>query len=243
MSEPALANEQVRFEEVTPANEYVGFFDASIESLVSHLNLPIFEGYDELDYLRFSVLIVPSGEVVMLGQYPRSPQPGTYLYVVDITSETPKIVVESCQQLGVAKDEIIWVYPDFQTEFELLYSSHGNFSRQHEKPQIEKEFLPRSLYEPIDCFQYILQIYTRQKFPEHWAMIQHNLGVVYCHRAKGDKRENLEKSVECFSNSQQIYTQQHFPEKWKINQDNINDSQELIDSFKKLASLELSVQS
>ena len=242
MSKPAQDIQQVRFEEVTPANEYVGFFDVSIESLAANLDLPIFEGYDDLDYLRFTFLTLPSGENVTLGQYPRSPQPGTYLYVVAITSETSKIVAESCQQLTIAKEEIIWVYPDFQNDFDLLYSSHGNFPRQHEKPQIEGDFVPSGLYEPIDCFQYALQIYTRQKFPEHWAMIQHNLGLAYYNRVKGAKRQNLEESIKCFNNSQQIYTKQQFPEKWKINQDNISDSQELIDSQKKLASLELSVQ-
>jgi hypothetical protein len=157
----------VRFEEVTPASEILAFFDASIDSLVAHLDLPIFEGYDDLDNIRFAFLTLPSGEIVTLGQYLRSPQSGTDLYVVSITPETPKIVAESCQQLAIAKEEIVWVYPDFQTEFDLLYASHGNFPRQHEKPQVEEELLERNEYEPIKCFQYALLIYTKQKFPEY----------------------------------------------------------------------------
>jgi hypothetical protein len=58
MSNPTPTLQWIRFEEVTPANEYAAFFDASIESLVAHLGVPIFEGYDDLDDLRFSFLTV-----------------------------------------------------------------------------------------------------------------------------------------------------------------------------------------
>jgi DNA-directed RNA polymerase specialized sigma24 family protein len=217
MSSSTPTLQRIRFEEVTPANEYAAFFDASIESLVAHLDLPIFEGYDDLDDLRFAFLTLPSGATVTLGQYPRAPEPGIYLYVVAITEETPKLVVEVCQQLRVAKSEILWVSPDFQDEFERLYSANGDFPRQHQTPQIE-EVWETSTSEPIDCFQHSLQIYTRQKFPEYWAMLQHNLGLAYYHRNRGDRRENLEKSIECFNNSLQVYTQSEFPTKWEINQ-------------------------
>jgi hypothetical protein len=217
MSSSTPTLQRIRFEEVTPANEYAAFFDASIESLVAHLDLPIFEGYDDLDDLRFAFLTLPSGSTVTLGQYPRAPEPGTYLYVVAITQEIPKLVVEICQQLRVAKVEILWVHPDFQDEFERLYSANGDFPRQHETPQIEETW-ENSPYEPIDCFQHSLQIYPRQKFPEYWAMLQHNLGLAYYHRNQGDRQENLEKSIECFNNSLQVYTQTEFPIKWEINQ-------------------------
>jgi hypothetical protein len=223
--------QQVRFEEVSPANEYAAFFDASIESLVAHIHLPVFEGYDDLDDLRFALLTLPSGETVTLGQYPRAPEPGTYLYVVAITPETPKIIVDSCQLLAIPKEEILWIHSDFQAEFDLLYKSHGNCPRQHEKPQIEKESSRRNLYEPIDCFRHALQIYTRQKFPEYWAMLQHNLGLAYYHRIQGNKRENLERSIDCFNNSLQVYTQQDFPEKWQISEQDLSEAMRSIDRF------------
>jgi hypothetical protein len=78
----ATTNQQrVRFEEVTPAHEYAAFFSVSIESLVAHLNLPIFAGYDDLDNLQLAFLTLKSGQTVTLGQYFNSPQPGTSLYI------------------------------------------------------------------------------------------------------------------------------------------------------------------
>jgi hypothetical protein len=46
-----MRKRRVRFEEVTPAHEYAAFFYCLIESLVSPLGLPIFEGYDDFDEL------------------------------------------------------------------------------------------------------------------------------------------------------------------------------------------------
>ncbi len=221
----------VRFEEVTPASKIVAFLDASIDSLVADLNLSIFEGYDDLDNIRFAFLTLPSGEIVTLGQYLNSPRPGTDLYVVAITTETPKIVAESCQQLVIAKEEIMWIYPDCEDEFNILYAEQGNFSRQHESAQIIEEFGQSNLYEPIDCFQHALQIYSRQKFPEYWAMLQHNLGLAYYHRIQGSKRENLEISIKCFHNSLQVYTEEKSPEKWQINQEDLSDAIRLMESL------------
>jgi hypothetical protein len=220
--------QRVRFEEVTPANEYAAFFDASIESLVAHLDLPIFEGYDDLDALRFTFLTLPSGETVTIGQYPRAPEPGTYLYMVAIAPETPKLVVDVCQQLNIATTEILWVHPDLQDEFERLYSSHGDFLRQHDSPRVE-EFWEGGNCEQIDCFEHAMKIYTRQKFPEYWAMLQHNLGLAFYNRSEGDRRENLEKSIECFNNSLQVYTQSEFPIKWEINQQDLREASRSLD--------------
>lgn len=228
MSDLTPTLQRVRFEETTPANEYAAFFDAAIESLVAHLDLPIFEGYDDLDDMRLAFLTLPSGSTVALGQYPRSPEPGTYLYVVAITQETPKLVIEICQQLKISKQEILWVHPDFQNEFERLHTSVGDFHSEHQKPHLE-ELVRDSRYEPIDCFHHSLLIYPKQKFPEYWAMLQHNLGLAYYHRIQGDRRENLEQSIECFNNSMQIYTQSEFPSKWKINQQDLSASSRSLD--------------
>jgi len=73
--------QRVRFEEVTPANEPAAFLNASLVSLVTPMHLAIYDGYDDLDDLRFAFLTLPSGQTVMLGEYLNSPQPGTDLYI------------------------------------------------------------------------------------------------------------------------------------------------------------------
>ena len=235
ISNPApLSRNLVRFEEVAPANKIVAFFDVSLESLAAYLQLIVFEGYDDLDDMRFAYWVLSSGETVVLGRYMNSPLPGTYLFVVDITPETPKLVMEACELLVIMKEEILWIYPDFQEEFDQLCTDAGGLSIQR-RPLIE-ESLWSGVLEPIDAFYHSLTIYKRNEFPEYWAMLQRNLGLAYFHREQGDRRENLEKSIKCFHNSLQVFTPEEFLKGWQLNQDDLAEVQQVLNAMTKLTS-------
>jgi hypothetical protein len=109
-----------------------------------------------------------------------------------------------------------------RSEINHLYAKYGDTSNS--KTPVQKTISTQKQQEPIDCFYHALNIYTRQKFPEYWAMLQHNLGLAYHDRSQGDRRENLERSIVSFHNALQIHTQQEFPEKWKIDQDDLAKS-------------------
>jgi DNA-binding PadR family transcriptional regulator len=217
------ASRRVRFEEVTPAHEYAAFFNVSIAPLVAHLGIPIFDGYDDLDDLQLAFLTLPSGETVTLGEY--AGMPGTSLYIEVAMQSIPQIIFDSCQQLRVSRQELEWVHPDRQIEFDQLYAE-GKIEG------IDRSSIAESSQskdrEPIDCFFHALEIYTRPKFPEHWAMLQHNLGLAYFDRNKGERWENLQKSIECYHNSLEVFTQDKFPKKWQINQEDLSQSMETL---------------
>jgi large subunit ribosomal protein L1 len=232
-SKDSIIGNLVRFEEVSPANQDAAFLAVSIEQLVAHLGLPLYEGYDDLDEMRLTFLTLPSGETVTLGEYRNCPQPGTSIYVDAAMQNIPQIVFDSCLKLQVAREEVIWFHPDWQEEIDRLYAEHGVIEKRPESLQVE-ELAQHKQYEPIDCFNHALRIYTREYVPAtYWAMLQHNLGLAYFNRNKGDRRKNLERSIKCFNNSLEIYTQDDFPEKWKINQDDLEESQREIE-FRKL---------
>jgi tetratricopeptide (TPR) repeat protein len=214
----------VRFEEVSPANQDVAFLNVSIESLVAPLGLPLYNGYDDLDEMRLTFLTLPSGKTVTLMEYLHSPQPGVCISVDAAMQNIPQIVFESCQQLQVSREEAIWFHPDWQDEIDRLYTEHGSIEKRPELSQSE-ELPQNNQYEPIDCFNHALRIYTREYVPAtYWAMLQRNLGLAYFNRNQGDRRENLKRSIECFKKSLEIYTQNEFPEKWKINRDDLVQS-------------------
>ena len=216
------ASRRVRFEEVTPAHEYAAFFSVSIAHLVAHLRLPIFDGYDDLDDLQLAFLTLPSGETVTLGEYAGAP--GTSLYVDIAMQNIPQIIFDSCQQLRVSRPEIEWVHADWQVELDKLYANHGEIEGIERNSTVEESSQSNDI-EPIDCFYHALEIYTREKLPEYWAMLQHNLGLSYFDRTKGERRDNLQKSIECYNNSLEVFTQDNFPEKWQINQEDLSQSQ------------------
>jgi hypothetical protein len=226
MSNPQLISKQrVRFEEVTPANTVVAFFEAQLKPLAAWLQIPIFDGYDDLDEMQFTLLTLPSGHTVTLQEYEHSPRSGVNLYVDSGISNISEVVFEACQRLEIPRSKVIWFHPDFQLETDRLYTEYGEI----QETQKSEELLQIIEYEPIQCFKHALQIYTRKDFPEYWAMLQHNLGLAYFDRIQGDRRKNLEKSVKCFCNSLLIYTQKNFPKMWEINQSDLAKSQQSLE--------------
>jgi hypothetical protein len=196
---------RVRFEEVTPTNTIVAFFDDRLSSLVTRLHLPIYEGYDDLDDMQLAFLTLPSGQTVTLAQYENAPEIGVDLYADLKTQDIPAVVVESCQYLEIPRSDIPWFHPDFQEQIdslfetlrERLYLENSQIDRQI--PLVEVDELSIDLSAPleqhrttrIDCFHHALRIYTKEDFPLYWAMLQHNLGVAYFDRIEGELRHNL----------------------------------------------------
>jgi exopolysaccharide biosynthesis polyprenyl glycosylphosphotransferase len=226
-------SQRVRFEEVTPTNEIVVYFDAQLPDLLAGTGLPIFPGYDDLDSIQFAYITLPSGNTVVLGQYGNSPEIGVDLYVeLDRKNNStaifniPALVVETLRYLAIPRATAVWFHPDYETEIEHLYSQDGELESIPKIPT--QELALSNEYEPIDCFYYALEIYTRPKFPEHWAMLQHNLGLAYLDRIKGERGDNLQRSIECYHNSLEVFTQDKFPEKWQINQEDLSQSQEAL---------------
>jgi tetratricopeptide (TPR) repeat protein len=239
MTNPATTKSQrVRFEEVTPTNEIVAYFDTQLPDLVAGKGLPIFPGYDDLDDIQFVYITLPSGNTVVLGQYGNAPEIGVDLYVeldrknnsTAITTNIPALVVETLRYLAIPRETAVWFHPDYETEIELLYAKDVEFESIPKSPT--EELALSTEYEPIDCFYHALEIYTRPKFPEHWAMLQHNLGLAYFDRIKGERWENLQKSIECFHKSLEVFTKDKFPKKWQINFEDLTQSLEAFPNIK-----------
>jgi tetratricopeptide (TPR) repeat protein len=234
MTNPTITKSQrVRFEEVTPTNEIVVYFNAQLPDLLAGTGLPIFPGYDDLDSIQFAYITLPSGNTVVLGQYGNAPEIGVDLYVefdknnsTAISTDIPALVVETLRYLAIPRETAVWFHPDYETEIELLYARDVEFESIPKIPTAELTLSTE--YEPIDCFYHALEIYTREKLPEHWAMLQHNLGLAYFDRIKGERWENLQKSIECFNKSIEVFTQDKFPEKWQINQEDLIQSQKAL---------------
>jgi hypothetical protein len=227
------SRQRVRFEEATPTNEIVAYFNAQLLSLLAGTGLPIFPGYDDLDYIQFAYITLPSGNTVVLGQYENAPEVGVDLYVEldrkhnsNAIFNIPALVVETLRYLAIPKATAVWFHPDYETKIDRLYSQDGEVESIPKIPTEESTLSTE--YEPIDCFYYALEIYTRPRFPEHWAMLQHNLGLAYFDRSKGKRWENLQRSIECYNKSLEVFTQDKFPQKWQINQEDWIQSKEAL---------------
>src|SRR4028119_1063738 len=47
----------------------------------------------------------------------------------------------------------------------------------------------------IACYSAASEVYTRENYPEQWAMTQHNLGTAYSDRIEGVRAKNIEEEI------------------------------------------------
>ncbi|VXD24403.1 conserved hypothetical protein [Planktothrix serta PCC 8927] len=73
----------------------------------------------------------------------------------------------------------------------------------------------------IAAYQAALEIYTREAFPEQWAMTQNNLANAYSERIKGEKADNIERAIETYQAALEIRTREAFPKDWATTQNNL----------------------
>ncbi|MEG3973156.1 tetratricopeptide repeat protein, partial [Microcoleus sp. herbarium8] len=76
----------------------------------------------------------------------------------------------------------------------------------------------------ITGYKIALGIFTRDNFPEQWAMSQNNLGIAYKQRIRGEKAENIEVAISAFQAALEVYTREAFPQQWGITQNNLGNA-------------------
>jgi tetratricopeptide (TPR) repeat protein len=74
------------------------------------------------------------------------------------------------------------------------------------------------------AYHLVLDIYTREAFPQDWATTQNNLGVTYSERLRGERAENLEKAMTAYELALQVYTRKAFPQDWAMTQNNLGNT-------------------
>lgn len=92
-------------------------------------------------------------------------------------------------------------------------TSHANLQANNGKV-IEKA---------IVAYNNTLQVFTREAFPQEWAVLQNDLGGVYLKRIQGDQQENLEKAMQCYKESLEVFDRATYPEDWAGTQNNLGN--------------------
>ncbi|MFM6059350.1 MAG: hypothetical protein ACKPBT_14555, partial [Microcystis aeruginosa] len=70
-------------------------------------------------------------------------------------------------------------------------------------------------------YQTILEVLTREAFPEDWVNTQNNLGEAYRNRIRGERADNLELAIAAYNLSLEVSTHDSFPEQWAMIQNNL----------------------
>jgi CHAT domain-containing protein len=78
-----------------------------------------------------------------------------------------------------------------------------------------------NLEQAIRCCTTVFEVYTKEAYPEGWAMAQHLLAKNYYSRIKGEREGNLEQAIRCYMAALEVYTQEVYPEEWAATQNNL----------------------
>jgi formylglycine-generating enzyme required for sulfatase activity len=77
------------------------------------------------------------------------------------------------------------------------------------------------LEQAVAICQRTLQVYTREAFPQEWAMTQNYLANAYRDRIRGERADNLEQAIAAYQLALQVYTHEAFPQDWAATQNNL----------------------
>ena len=73
----------------------------------------------------------------------------------------------------------------------------------------------------ITGYEVALTVFTRQEYPENWAITQNNLAITYNNRIRGERADNLEMAISAYREALSVYTRETYPEDWAITQNNL----------------------
>jgi hypothetical protein len=112
----------INLEDLTPATMTVAMFDREPHDLTANTDLVFRSGYDDLDYLDFAMLTLPSGHDVTLVRHQGSPQSGTELCVRPNLENVAAVIHETCAFLSINESSIQWIHPDIQQQITIANS-------------------------------------------------------------------------------------------------------------------------
>jgi uncharacterized protein YjbI with pentapeptide repeats len=102
-----------QFEEIIPEN-IVAMIRQEPPEISNLSGLQFRESYDELDYLTFAILSLPSNSTVALVRHRHSPEPGTEICVSHNQQNVPRAITETLNQINLTCDDLTWVHPDYE---------------------------------------------------------------------------------------------------------------------------------
>jgi hypothetical protein len=109
----------VRFDEIYPETKAIAVLRQEPSELEARGSLKFEKGYDDLDYLVFSVLSLLSKHRVALIRHERAPSPGTEICVVANEPAVIETLIETIQFLNVSTQDLSWIHPQYERELSL----------------------------------------------------------------------------------------------------------------------------
>lgn len=112
MTNISASNKLVELGEITSAVVPIAVLQQSPAELSEQHSIEFQDGFDDLDYLKFSTLQLPSGKPTTLVYHQNSPNPGIEICVAADEPDRDGVIREVRQLLNLSTTALMWVHPE-----------------------------------------------------------------------------------------------------------------------------------
>ena len=106
--------------EATPATMPVAVIRWEPEELIEQKFLKFHQGFDDLDYVVFSMLSLPSNRCVTLVRHKNSPSLGTEICIVPNEAFVVETLVETIRVLNLSIEDLSWIHAQYESKVNLI---------------------------------------------------------------------------------------------------------------------------
>ena len=118
---------RIRFEDIVSEINPVAMIGKEYPEISQSHNLKFQKSYDDLDYLYFATLFLPSENRVSLVRHIHSPKPGTEICVSYQQSDIPNILTEVFFEINLTRNDFLWIHEKYEQEvFELINKQNSD---------------------------------------------------------------------------------------------------------------------
>ena len=112
MTTSSLNSNLIRFEESVPEVDTVATIPFEPEHFIHSHHLDFISSYDDLDFLIFASVPLPSGHRISLLRHQNAPYPGMEICLTPNLSSPSTVLSEALHVLNISLEDLAWVPPD-----------------------------------------------------------------------------------------------------------------------------------
>jgi hypothetical protein len=104
----------IRLEDSIPETKLVAIVNREPAEITKVNKLEFCPSFDDLDYLVFATLSLPSGDRLGLIRHDNSPSPGTEICVRHNQLNIAAVLQEAIAEMNLTIDDLTWIYPEYE---------------------------------------------------------------------------------------------------------------------------------
>ena len=113
----------VRLENSISETNLVAIIRQEPAEIISSNKLEFRQSFDDLDYLVFAILSLPSGDRIGLIRHDNSPPSGTEICVRHNQENIPAVLFKALTEMNLTLNDLTWIYPEYEQQLRINFAS------------------------------------------------------------------------------------------------------------------------